>query len=104
MAWSRCARWHRADRSSGALEITAPPHALDLARAAQQRDDRGRTAAIAGLAAETGVHLRGPAAPHLDHAVADQPDGRDHRDQRYLDVVPQAPGHRHSARRRYRSL
>src|SRR6266404_8646929 len=51
MARSRCPRWHRAARSSRALQITAPPHALDLARAAQQRDDRGRTAAIAGLAA-----------------------------------------------------
>src|SRR5258708_10896082 len=104
MAWSRCARWHRADRSSGALEITAPPHALDLARAAQQRDDRGRTAAIARLAPETGVHLGGTAAPHLYHAVADRPDGRDYRDQQHLGIVPQARGHGHSAWPRYRSI
>ena len=59
---------------------------------------------VAGLAAETGVHLGGAAPPQLDHAVADPPDGRDHRDQRYLGVVPQAPGDRDHAWRRYRSL
>ena len=43
-------------------EIMAPPHAADLARAAQQRDDRGRAAALARLAVEAGVHLGGAAA------------------------------------------
>ena len=33
------------------------------------------------LAAEAGVHLGGAAAPQLDHALADQEDGRDHRHQ-----------------------
>ena len=70
-------------------EIVAPPHAADLACAAQQRDDRGRAAARARLAAETGVHLGGAAASHLDHALADPADGRDHRHQRHLGVVPQ---------------
>ena len=36
--------------------------------------------------------------------MADQPNGRDHRDQRYLGVVPQAPGDGDSTRGRYRSL
>ena len=85
-------------------EIVAPPHAADLARAAQQRDDRRRAAALARLAAETGVHLGGAAASQLDHALADPADGRDHRHQRYLGIVSQARGNRHSARRRYRSL
>ena len=85
-------------------EIVAPSHAADLACAAQQRDDRGRAAAIARLALETGVHLGGAAAPHLDHALADPADGRDHRHQRYLGVVSQARGDGDSARRRYRSL
>ena len=88
----------------GSPEIMAPPHALDLARAAQRRDDRGRVAARARLAAETGVHLGGAAASHLDHALADRADGRDHRDQRYFGVVSQAGGHGHYAWRRYRSL
>src|ERR1700694_6279220 len=104
MAWSRCARRHRADESSGSLEIMAAAQLPDLARAAQQRDDNRRAVEIARLAAETGIHLGGAAAPHLDHAVADQPDGRDHRDQRYLGVVSQAPGDGHSARCRYRWL
>src|SRR5712675_1726948 len=104
MVAPKLARLFGAAWISGAVEIAAPPRALDLARAAQQRDDRGRTAAIARLAAETGVHLRGPAAPHLDHAVADRPDGRDHRDQRHLGLVPQAPGNRHSPWRRYRAI
>ena len=64
-------------------ETVAARHAADLACAAQQRDDRGRGAAIARLAAETGVHLGGAAAPHLDHALADPADGRDHRHQRH---------------------
>ena len=88
----------------GSPEIVAPPHAADLARAAQQRDDRRRGAALARLAVETGVHLGGAAAPHLDHALADPADGRDHRHQRDLGVVSQARGDRDSARRRYRSL
>jgi glycosyltransferase involved in cell wall biosynthesis len=81
----------------------AAAHAADLARAPQQRDDRGRAAAMARLAAEAGVHLGGAAASYLDHALADPADGRDHRHQRDLGVVPQATGDRHSPRRRYRT-
>ena len=56
------------------------------------------------LAAKTGVHLGGAASPQLDHALADPPDGRDHRDFRHLRVLPQASRDRDSARRRHRSL
>src|SRR5713101_6498809 len=59
--------------------MVAPKQLPDLARAAQQRDDRWRIVAIARLAAEAGVHLGGAARSQLDHALADQEDGRNHR-------------------------
>ena len=74
----------------GSDQIVAPPHAADLACAAQQRDDRGRAAALARLAVQTRLHLGGAAPSQLDHALADPADGRDHRHQRPLGVVSQA--------------
>src|ERR1700730_18916044 len=54
MAWSRCARWHRAAGNRGSRQIMVAAHAADLARAAQQRDDNRRAVAISRLAAEIG--------------------------------------------------
>ena len=105
-AWlgAACARRHRADGFCGSFETVAPPHAADLARAAQRRDDRGRIAARARLAAETRLHLGGAAASHLADALADPADGRGDRDLRTVGVVPQARGNGGDAWRRYRSL
>src|SRR4030088_3340306 len=64
------AAWNSGNRSSGFPEIVAAPQFPDLARAAQQRDDRWRRVANARLAAKTGVHLGGAGAPHLGPPVA----------------------------------
>ena len=45
------------------LKLWRRRSAVDLACAAQQRDDRRRAAESTGLAAKTGVHLGGAAAP-----------------------------------------
>ena len=104
LARSRQARRHRGDGFWRFTEPVAAEGAADLARAAQRRDDRGPAAPSARLAAKTVVHLGGAASSHLADALADQPDGRGHRDLRHLGVVPQARGCRRDAWRRYRLL
>src|SRR6185312_17438109 len=92
-----CSRWHGAHGRGRPPETMAPAHTLDLACAAQRRDDDRPVAARAGMAAETDIHLGRATAPHLDHALADPADGRDHRDIGYLRVLFEARSHRDPA-------
>ena len=62
------------------LELWRRPAPLHLARAPQQRDDRRPVAANVRLAAEAGVYVAAQRHHTLADALADPPDGCDHRD------------------------